>query len=218
MDYRIFHVRTWSFLFVCMHTGGWAHRQQVDTFLTQKNSQFFLLCSWCRRGSNLRSLDLEPDALPTEPPHHLRYLNNYVVCSKLCNSWAGALHNVVNCVHVSVRMNVCDPHECSCCASSWRFQPWWPWKLCLFIIINRHTHRVTVLHTCTVMQHYYMCWWGKKMISILFLTISVYYIYALSPMRACIITVDMNLQTHNDSTTHVHTHRVIVLHKHIIHY
>ena len=34
-------------------------------------------------------------------------------------------------------MNV-DPRECACCASSRRFEPWWPWELRLlkfFIII-----------------------------------------------------------------------------------
>ena len=50
---------------------GWAHRQQLQvstTFLTQKNSQKFFLCSWW--GWNLRSLDLESDAVPMEPPRH----------------------------------------------------------------------------------------------------------------------------------------------------
>ena len=44
--------------------GGWAHRQR-----TQKNCQTnFLWCFWRRRGSNLRSLDVESDALTTKPP------------------------------------------------------------------------------------------------------------------------------------------------------
>ena len=39
----------------CTH-GGWAHRLRVSTmFLTLKNSHKFVLCSWRRRGSNLRS-------------------------------------------------------------------------------------------------------------------------------------------------------------------
>ena len=54
MDYRNFNVRPWSFLWVrvCTH-GGWAHRQRVSTtFVPQKNSHTFFLCSW--RGSNDR--------------------------------------------------------------------------------------------------------------------------------------------------------------------
>ena len=50
---------------------GWAHRQRVSTTcLTRgkKTSHTVFLCSWRRRGSNLGSLDLEFDALPTEPP------------------------------------------------------------------------------------------------------------------------------------------------------
>ena len=71
MDYRISNVRTWSFLGMCVHTGSWAHRQRVSTtLLTWKNSHKLFLCSWHRRGSNLGSLDLESDALPTEPPRH----------------------------------------------------------------------------------------------------------------------------------------------------
>ena len=71
MDYRIFNVCTCSFLRVHIYTrGGWAHQQQVSTFLTRKNSHRFVLCSWCRRGSSLGFLDLESDALPTEPPRH----------------------------------------------------------------------------------------------------------------------------------------------------
>ena len=32
-----------------------------------------------------------------------------------------------NCV-VSVWVNACDPCECAWCASSQRFEPWWPWE------------------------------------------------------------------------------------------
>ena len=43
--------------------GGWAHRQRVSTtFLTQSFSCF------PDGGLNLISLDLESDALPTDPP------------------------------------------------------------------------------------------------------------------------------------------------------
>ena len=43
---------------------------QHSMFYSENLSHFFLMCSWCRRGWNLRSLDLESDALPTEPPRH----------------------------------------------------------------------------------------------------------------------------------------------------
>ena len=68
MDYRIFNVSTRLFLCVHIHTGE--HRLRVSTtFLTRRKN--LTMCSWRRRGSNLRSfgsLDLESDALPTEPP------------------------------------------------------------------------------------------------------------------------------------------------------
>ena len=52
--------------------GCWAHQQRVSTtVLTRKNSHNFFLCSWRGWGLNLRSLDLEFDALPIEPPRHL---------------------------------------------------------------------------------------------------------------------------------------------------
>ena len=43
MDYWIFTVRMGSFLCVPIHTGGWAHRQRVNTigFLTRKKTHFF---------------------------------------------------------------------------------------------------------------------------------------------------------------------------------
>ena len=51
---------------VYTHT-GWAHRHcQHNIFDSHK----FVLCSWCRRCSNLWSLDLKSDALPTELPCH----------------------------------------------------------------------------------------------------------------------------------------------------
>ena len=52
-----------------IYTRRWSHRLRVSiTFLTRKNSHNFFLCSW--RGSNLWSLDLESDILPTEPSRH----------------------------------------------------------------------------------------------------------------------------------------------------
>ena len=62
----------------CTH-GGWAHWQwssQHNIFDSEKLS----LCFWRRRDSNLRSLDLESDALPTEPPRHPMYLAISCVC------------------------------------------------------------------------------------------------------------------------------------------
>ena len=58
----------WSFFMrPCTHR-GLAHRQRVSTFLTNKKTHNFFLCSWRRRGSNPGSVNLESDALPTEPP------------------------------------------------------------------------------------------------------------------------------------------------------
>ena len=57
---------------------GWAHWQRVSTtFLTKKNSEFFL-CSW--RDSNPQPLDLQSNALTTEPTRHPHE------CSK-SNAW-----------------------------------------------------------------------------------------------------------------------------------
>ena len=51
MNYRIFKLRMWSFLCVRIHTGIGQNRKRVrTTFLTQKNSHNFFLCS--RPGSN----------------------------------------------------------------------------------------------------------------------------------------------------------------------
>ena len=48
--------------------GGWAHRHRVSTtFMTRKNSKFFL-CSW--QDSNPRTLDLQFIALTSEPTRH----------------------------------------------------------------------------------------------------------------------------------------------------
>ena len=60
-----------DYSYACVYTrGGWAHRQRVSTtLLTRKTFHDCLLCSRRRRGSNLRCLDLESDALPTESPH-----------------------------------------------------------------------------------------------------------------------------------------------------
>ena len=58
MDYRIFNVRTWSFLCVRQHTGvGHKDNETALHFGLCKNSHKLFLCSW--RGLNLGSLDLE---------------------------------------------------------------------------------------------------------------------------------------------------------------
>ena len=69
MDYRIFSLTcVHGLLYAWVYTGGWAHQQQVSTtFLTRKNSQFFL-CSWW--DLNPQPLDLQSNALTTEPTHH----------------------------------------------------------------------------------------------------------------------------------------------------
>ena len=66
---RIFNVRTC--VRACTHRGlGTPTMSQHNIFDSEKLSQFFFLCSWRRRDSNLRSLDLGSDALATEPPRH----------------------------------------------------------------------------------------------------------------------------------------------------
>ena len=64
MDYRIFNMRTWSFVCVRIHAGvGHTDSESAQHFFTLKNS-------WRGRGLNPGSLDLELNALPTEPPRH----------------------------------------------------------------------------------------------------------------------------------------------------
>ena len=81
MDYRIFNVRTWSFLCMRIHTHRVGHTdsESAQHFLLWKTHNFIL---WHRRGSNLGSLDLESDALSTEPPHHA-----WVPVTKSKNPW-----------------------------------------------------------------------------------------------------------------------------------
>ena len=64
----IFNVRTWSFLCMRTHTGVGHSQQKVSTTFWLRKTHKFCLCSW--RGSNLGSVDLESDTLPTEPPRH----------------------------------------------------------------------------------------------------------------------------------------------------
>ena len=73
---------TWtagSLTCVLDHSWAWVYTRGLGTqtasqdniFFTLKNSHKFVLLSWRSRGSNLRSFDLESDALPPEPPRHL---------------------------------------------------------------------------------------------------------------------------------------------------
>ena len=78
--FRVFIIHrnlTWTtgYVIILMRTyahGGWAHHWQWvnAACLTWKNSHKIFLCPWLRQGLNLRSLDLESDALPTEPPQN----------------------------------------------------------------------------------------------------------------------------------------------------
>ena len=64
----------------------WAHRQQVSTtYLTRKNSDNFLLCSWL--GLNFGSWNLESDALVIEPPRHPATNDNFLVQACNCHIW-----------------------------------------------------------------------------------------------------------------------------------
>ena len=87
MDYRIFNVRTWSFLRVHIHTRvGHIDSKSAQHFWQGKTHTFFV-CSWW--DSNLHPLDLEPDALPIEPPRychykHKMYIRNMSWCRKRC--------------------------------------------------------------------------------------------------------------------------------------
>ena len=40
-------------------------------------------------------------------------------------------------------MNTCDPHECACCASLQRFEPWWLLKFSSIIVIIKLAIKVT---------------------------------------------------------------------------
>ena len=61
-------VRGYSYASVCTRGLGIPTASQHDIFDSEKTHNL-LLCS--RRDSNLGSLDLESDALPTEPARHL---------------------------------------------------------------------------------------------------------------------------------------------------
>ena len=52
------------------------------------------------------------------------------------NTWAGSSHHVVATVlmYVSMWLDACDPCERACCASSCRFEPWWPWESRLLLL------------------------------------------------------------------------------------
>ena len=57
-------------LCVRIHTGvGHTDSESAQHFWLGRTHKFFL-CSWRMQGLNLGSLDIESDALHTEPPHH----------------------------------------------------------------------------------------------------------------------------------------------------
>ena len=68
MDYRIFIVRTWSFVCVRVHTGvGHTDSESAQHFWLGKTHKFFL-CS--QRDSNLRPLDPNPTLYQLSHPVH----------------------------------------------------------------------------------------------------------------------------------------------------
>ena len=77
MGYRIFNVRTWSFVYVHIYT-----QQGLGTPTASQQNHLdwktkFFLCSW--RDLNPRHLDLQSNTLTTEPardPPEMYYNNN----------------------------------------------------------------------------------------------------------------------------------------------
>ena len=94
---KIFNMCTWSYLwyiYIYIHTGVGHTDSKSPHFWLWKTLKF-VLCSWRRWGSNLRSFDLESNALPTEPPRH-------PVCVYVC------VHaHVCVCVHAHVCVHMC---------------------------------------------------------------------------------------------------------------
>ena len=66
IDYSIFNVRTWSFLYVHYTLGLGTPIASQHNILTRKNSHKLFLCS--RRGSNFWPLDLESVLYPLSHP------------------------------------------------------------------------------------------------------------------------------------------------------
>ena len=76
IDYRIFNMRTWSFLCIRIQTGvGHTDSESAQQFWLRKTLTIFVLCTW--RGLNLGFLDLESDALPTEPSIQVMILHHH---------------------------------------------------------------------------------------------------------------------------------------------
>ena len=70
MDYRIFNVRM-LFRMRAYTNGSWAHRQRVSTTsLTRGKTQSLSACVPDGRDSNPRPVDLQSNALTTEPTRH----------------------------------------------------------------------------------------------------------------------------------------------------
>ena len=107
MDCRIFNVRTWLFLCVCIHTGvGHTGNESAQHSDLEKLSQFFLLL---RTGFKPLVFGSWVDALPIEAPHHPVW-NIFYVCVGGC---------VCLCVCVCVCMCAVCVYVCAC-HTGWR--------------------------------------------------------------------------------------------------
>ena len=93
MHYRIFHVHTWSFLCMRIH-GGWAHRRRVSTaFLTQKNSQIFLVFL----------MGFEHQSIPKYTAKATNESHNYVLCIQWETAFSCQTHSAQQCASEAYR-------------------------------------------------------------------------------------------------------------------
>ena len=107
MDCRIFNVRTSLFVFVRVHTGvGHTGSESAQHFWLGKNSHKFVLCSWRRRDSNIRSLDLESNALPTESPRHPLLMFDVYYCTPCFRCNQNAVNTEFHAMNTQY-MNIC---------------------------------------------------------------------------------------------------------------
>ena len=71
-SYACVYIYVYIYIYKCTRGVGHTDSESAQRFLTRKSSHKFIFV--CvpdeRRGSNLRSFDLDSDALPTEPPRH----------------------------------------------------------------------------------------------------------------------------------------------------
>ena len=84
MDYRIFSVRTWSFLCECIHTEvGHIDSESAQHFWVRKAHNFFYCVP---DGLRTCPMDLQSDALPNAPPHHPSIILDYITFLSQCNA------------------------------------------------------------------------------------------------------------------------------------